>query len=336
MAVTQPMAFDYEISAAICYMLMEDYDELVVDIPRGEDSLFYRDTEVSAIGEAKNWSGEPWSTRQLFHRGKTLGPLLQLWIRKKTDSVSIIFSTIGTKCPLAGNRLRPKTEDLTNIVDTTRDLDELHDDENYTLTKVREFLDTVLFFEWPHPVVKSQIHKWCRDHDIQIANGGIERAIALFQDETYYPRKRIKRSEVINALSVENLSISKPTREYYTDTGGVVVVSLNCYGKIALKLGSILDLHRREMRASWYKPTSKVNDYAIGVLKERLESLKDLQFRCGSPDVGEIIALLEKNPHDLFRDSKNEELLRNRIRKSVAEFTKLEHDPIHSITGTQL
>ena len=98
-AVTQPMAFDYEISAAILFMLEEEYTELIVDIPRGEDSLFFSGQNIMAVGEAKNVTRKPWTLKSLFHSGTQIGAILQLWIRRKEGAKSVIFSSVGTSFP---------------------------------------------------------------------------------------------------------------------------------------------------------------------------------------------------------------------------------------------
>lgn len=313
------MAYDYEISAAIYFMLDTGYDELIVDIPRAEDSLFFEDSRITALGEAKNWSGGLWTLEGLFHKGDSLGPVLQLWNRDKGYSKLAIFSTIGTKCPLRGKILSPDPKKLQDVIDKTQALAHEWPDREYTLEEVTTFLEKVSFYEWPHRTVKSQIHKWCRDHDVTIVDGGIERAIALFQDETYYSKKRIHQSEIINALSSETKKVAKPTKEYYTYTP-VHSIPHSCSGRMAQRLNYLLDLYKRELRAEWFNPTTKVNDIALRVLKGRIESLKDAQEECGNEFIASIIHELESNPQLLFKEDKNGEQLRKIIRKLIAKY----------------
>lgn len=334
-AVTQPMAFDYEISAAIYFMIEQECDELIVDIPRGEDSIFFRGQKIIAVGEAKNVSKSHWTLKSLFHSGSKIGPVLQLWIRRKGGAESVLFSTVGTTCALEKNHLKPDSEELKSIIESTKGIDEVRYDENYTFDKVKDFLMDLVFYEWPHRTVKSSIHKWCRDHNLVLVQNGIEKAIALFQDETYFHGKRVQKYEIIDALSMETTALVLPDRRYYTSTIGFVV-SMNCYGKIALKLGEILDLYLREIRAQWYDASKDVNTAAIGVLKERVEMLKGLQERCGNDEIGQLIERLEKKPQELFKENKDGEKLRKVVRKLIAYFTRLENDPFYSRQGLNL
>lgn len=331
------MAFDYEISAAIFFMLQNEYDELIVDIPRGEDSLFYSGQNVVAVGEAKNVSvsRNHWTLRSLFHSGSKIGPVLQLWIRKKERAKSVIFSTVGTTCMLERNHLKPDPEELRAIVESTNEFDEVRNDDDYTFERVRDFLTETMFLEWPHSMVKSSIHKWCREHDLPFVQGGIERAIALFQDETYYRGKRIQRSEIIDALSSVIKPIVQPNREYYTSFV-IKWASWNCFGQMAIQLENLLDLREREMRAPWRDSSKDVNDVVIGILKERIESLKDIQERCGNEEISDLINQLEKEPQRLFKENRKGEKLRKFIRKLRAHYRKLEHDPYYSRMGEML
>ena len=333
--VTQPMAFDYEISAAILFMLQEEYDELIVDMPRGEDSIFFSGPKIGAVGEAKNVSKKHWTLNSLFHTGQKIGPILQLWIRRKEGAKLAILSTVGTKVNLEKHQLRPNNDELRMVIENTKNLDCVIRDSDYTLKQVTKFVKNLYFYEWPHRTVKSSIHKWCRDHDLTLVQNGIEKAIALFQDETYFHGKRIQRYEIIDALNLETAKLVQPDRRYYTYSPAFVV-SMNCYGKIAIQLGKILDLYMREMRAQWYDSSKDVNAFAIGVLKERVEMLKNLQERCGNVEIEQLIHWLEEKPHELFKENKSGENLRKTIRILIAHFTRKENDSFYGIQGLNL
>lgn len=97
-------AYTYQILTALFYLLKNNLDAFSIEGDNFEDSLFYKDNALVAIGEAKHIpSKKYWTSKDLFYIGNKSGPLLQLWNKARRDTKLVLFSSIPLRKDLKGN-----------------------------------------------------------------------------------------------------------------------------------------------------------------------------------------------------------------------------------------
>ncbi len=331
LSTTAPKAYNYQISAAIQYFLKNEYDELVVEGMNHEDSIFYKDGVVKVIGEAKHENRKNWTDEALFHTGKKIGPIIQLWKRWSGKEDLVFFSSAPTSCTVSLGRIKIQPSRLKELVDKTTVFLKGEDKTNYSLDGVDGLLNRLLFVHTPHNLVTSEITKWCRKEGLTLVNGGVEKVISLFQDETYFKGKRISRSEIIQALTEEQVKRKKPSRELY-GPGPIRSIPSNCHSAIAHKLHDILRIYKVERKQEWFKETGKPDQLALEYVDGYVEDLKDLNARCGNDALSRFIKVLEEHPRFLFSQSEDGEKFRHVLRKGIAIYREAANLPIRTDT----
>jgi hypothetical protein len=180
------------------YLLKRNLKILEIEGPNYEDSLFFDEDGLTAIGEAKLIeSSKHWSPRSLLYKGTDHGPIIQLWNRCDESTRPVLFSTIPTNDEIRTHEVGIEIQDsiLSEVVDDlnerikTGKLSGIKNDIN--LPNVKAFLLRTEFIHFDIRRLEQHVMHFAKT-DLD----GVARLVHYFNSPGYRAHSRISRPEI--------------------------------------------------------------------------------------------------------------------------------------------
>ena len=197
--------YSYQILTAIAYVLEHRFDAVAIEGDGYEDSMFYRDGTLVAVGEAKDvQSLRHWTARSLFYRGREKGPLLQLWNRWLDDEDFVFFSSIPLERSIQRRgQLRIPDETLAEIVERIQEKVEqgnlvgIRRIDQLDLLTIREFTDRVNFIPVAPNIVELRVMRWANAYGRITDLDGVNRLLGYFNSAGYVAGSSVTRESLL-------------------------------------------------------------------------------------------------------------------------------------------
>jgi hypothetical protein len=207
--------YSYQILSAVSYTLSNEILKMEIEGDNYEDSIFYDDDGIIAIGEAKLIESEKyWTPRSLFYSSTTKGPVLQLWNRCSGNETPILFSSIPLNQEMSTRNIGIDIQD-TKLANIVRDLLEkirrgnitgVRESEGLNIQSMKTFLARVKFYLITSTYIEQNIM-----HFAKTDLSGVNNLLGYFNSPGYSTKKRISRNEILLLMKYPIDSFKKPT-----------------------------------------------------------------------------------------------------------------------------